>query len=110
MITTASGRTHRVLFGPGLQESIIAVLACSRAECHQYDDYDPPTRYEPLPVGEMVPVRVVYSSGQLQFYVRDQLIAQGPQGDAPPRTFSFDVYGAKEEAWHIVVDSVIVTG
>jgi len=108
-LTESDGKTHRVIFGPGTEGPIVAALVCSRPECHQYDDYDPPGQYVPFAPGEQVPVRVVQSDGQLQFYARDELIAQGPRGDSPLTSFTFELYGAKEEAWHITVGSLIVS-
>ncbi|MGD9988025.1 hypothetical protein [Pseudonocardia sp.] len=109
------GRIHKVVFGAGTDDrgtvqSIVAGLFCTRpgADCHQYDDFDPPGEYARIGPGERVPVRVVHSGGQVQLYVRDELLAQGPPGDAPFARFTFDVYGTKSEEWRAEVDSVRV--
>lgn len=111
----ADGRIHKVVFGAGTDargtvQSIVAGLFCFRpgADCHQYDDFDPPGEYARIEPGERVPVRVVQSGGQVQLYVRDELLAQGPRGDAPFAGFTFDVYGTKSEEWRAAVDSVRV--
>jgi hypothetical protein len=109
-IIETNGRTHRLIFGAGTEGPIVAALVCSRPECHQYDDYDPPGQYVPFVLGEQVPVRVVQTDdGRINFYARDELIAQGPRGASPLMSFTFDIYGIKEEAWHITVGSLIVS-
>ncbi|RZT87869.1 hypothetical protein EV383_4801 [Pseudonocardia sediminis] len=113
----ADGKKHRLVWGPGEQGSLVAALVCSRAVCNNYDDFDPPGSYVltrpgngSTDRGEEVPVRIVQVvDGTVQFFVRGQLVAQGPPGDAPLQTFSWDLYGAKSEAWDLTVNSLIVT-
>lgn len=107
-LTEASGRTHKIAFGPSAGGPEIAVLVCSTTDCAQYDDFDPPAQFTPFTVGELVPIRVVQSGSRLQFYVRDRIVAQGPENSPPLVGFSIDLYGADEEAWDVLIDSVTV--
>jgi hypothetical protein len=52
---------------------------------------------------------VIQNGKQVQFYALDKLIAQGPPDDTQLKSFTLELAGYEEEAWHITVDSVRVT-
>lgn len=108
-IEQASGRNHKVFFGPSSGNLVVGALICSKERCNQYDDFDPPLEEIKFVPGELVPIRVVDNGSRLQFFVKDQLVEEGPTDDRSALTkFSFDLYGANEESWHVTVDSLQV--
>lgn len=108
VLSEPSGRTHRVSFGPSAPGLEVAVLVCSQDHCAEYEDYDPPSHFVPFEVGEEVPIEVVLDGDRLRFTVREEVVAETPL-DTALTAFSFDLYGAEEEAWHITVDSLRVS-
>lgn len=57
--------------------------------------------------GEVVPVKLVRTDGQLRFYVRDTLVGQTPADPGPLTEFRFAISAADTESWDIVVDNIV---
>ena len=113
VVEEQGGRTHKLVFGPspGNPPTLaIAALVCARVSCNSYDDYvpPPPTRpFETYVLGEQVPVRIVDSGTEIEFWVRDVIVARA-QHIEPLKTFRFNAYAAPGESWHLTVDGVRV--
>jgi hypothetical protein len=101
-------REHGVKVGPGPNGPEFEFYICDSLPCgDDYHNYEHPPGGR-FPIGEPVPMRVVWTGQQIEFYVDGDLYVQYPAEGTPITRWGFGMYADKGSAFQVTVDDVCV--